>query len=167
LLDSALTSGDSLLIREFIHAYPLVESEQKRKDFQHTSNNTNAITKETREKLFNNMMNHKLYWGDQYAIQSLENLLNVKILIFKKHKENGVFVPKNQIGWETNKQNSPFWHIILILHKKHYLPLAKKVTVIDKELNNNNYFINVKGEKYTTIFSEENIPLFIKNICKR
>lgn len=101
-----LCGEDQVLLLEYGFALPL----------SHLKNDREIDT-HTRQKLFVNMLDPRIYWGDQYAICVLQRLLNVRIVVF----EDGV----QMRGVEDPPGFRPSWVILLELDGQHYRPIVR------------------------------------------
>jgi hypothetical protein len=110
-----------------------------------------ATEKMYRQLLCNAMMDRKLYWGDEYALNILENILDIKIVVLKVaepfKKDRIFYVPKTHVS-DPSWKNSDLI-LFIELHNSHYSPVG----IIDPEN---------KIERFVWYFEE--LPNHLKNI---
>jgi len=135
---------DHELIHDYLFAIPLITAE---------ADSDGIFPQHIRQQVHDNMLQSNLYWGDQYAILVLEELLNLRFVILKKNysKKLNNFVIEKQVPVEHDlpKPFQPKWKIILALDNVHYMPIFKSITPLDPE-----------SLPYQTAFST--LPMFVE-----
>lgn len=159
ILQSAIENGDKELQREYRHAFPLLKD-------------VTPFEMVTRTKLFQNMLNVSIYWGDQYAIQVLESKLNVQFLVLKKTIVANAETIRGQVGVDHsgNLQWAPNWFGIFVLDGNHYMPLVRKRNFYKHSGNSSSSsIIHSKDEQdsYVACFRKRGIPKFVHKAYKR
>jgi len=144
---------DKELIIEYLFALPLLRVEP---------DENGIFPQGARREVFENMMKSNIYWGDQYALLVLQELLNVNIIVLKKHLQvsnTGVHIEaKGQIITSSQQSNDndddqvagPELNLMLCLDEAHYRPIIQNLeTRCEREF------------PFKTLFEKENIPDFI------
>lgn len=97
-------------------------------NYRHVAPLECGITPETIDEVFANMMKPSIYWGDEFARRCIEELLNIRFLVFD---EAGVPVvgPTHTTSLNYNPK------LFILLHLRgsrtqcgHYMPLVHKAT---------------------------------------
>jgi hypothetical protein len=116
---AALAAGDRDLCRDYAHARPLLCDSPPFSD-------------RSRRRVYEAMRDRRVYWGDEYAIDVLERILGVRILVVSPDRQGrcrgmlrydadrggGVLARRRRSG------RAPF--IVLALAGAHYKPLARR-----------------------------------------
>ena len=77
--------------------------------------NMEQVPYEIRSKLYDNLNNKNVYWGDHFAIMILHKLLNIDFVIINR---------KGEITYSTSNYNQKNRTNILLVHEcEHYQPL--------------------------------------------
>jgi hypothetical protein len=84
-------------------------------EFRHMSNVGYPLTALDRRILFRNMMNPAIYWGDEFALRSLEQLLQCRLCVIDS--------TLRVIRREPGPPQRPDFIAFLLLRNQHYQPL--------------------------------------------
>ena len=81
-----------------------------------------------RYQLFENMLDPRKYWGDQYAILVLESILLVRILVILSKEKASTAV--HDVQWYMDRDIDLF--VVLNLDREHYEPLPDCTTLLHR-----------------------------------
>lgn len=108
-----------------------------------------SLDADNRKKLYKNMMDKNIYWGDQHTLMTFEDILGVRFIILTPEAKGASFVYRDE-AVETDEK-IPVTHVILLsLNNRHYEPIG----------------YTVPGGKVRFAFTVEDIPTVIENLCK-
>lgn len=84
-------------------------------EFRHMSNVGYPLTALDRRILFRNMMRPAIYWGDEFALRSMERLLHCRLCV--------IDASLRVIRREPGPPQQPHFVAFLLLRNQHYQPL--------------------------------------------
>lgn len=102
---------------------------------------------ESRKKLYKHMMDKNIYWGDQHALMTFEDILGVRFIILTPEAKGASFVYRDDNHVESD---IPVTHVILLsLNNRHYEPIGY-----------------TGAGKVKFAFTVEDIPEVVETLCK-